>query len=111
VPGQSSSAAYFTIRNTGGPDRLMSVSSRDAGPSLHSTTIDNGVMRMRPLEAIEIPANSKVELKPGGVHLMLMGLKRPLEAGSSVPLDLKFEKSGERHVSIAVRSDTPGAAM
>jgi copper(I)-binding protein len=103
VPGQMSSAAYFTIRNRGGADSLLSVSSPQADASLHTTSMDNGVMRMRPLAKLDVPANSSVTLKPGGMHVMLMHLKRPLSAGSSVELDLKFERSGERQVKVPVR--------
>jgi copper(I)-binding protein len=111
VPGQSGSAAYFTIRNAGGEDTLLTVSSPGANASLHSTSMDNGVMRMRPLETLDIPANGTVELKPGGTHVMLMGLKQPLQAGSALELDLKFEKSGERKVMAEVRPATMGAGM
>jgi copper(I)-binding protein len=107
VPMQSSSAAYFTIRNAGpGADALLAVRSPQADASLHSTTMDNGVMRMRPLERLDVPANSRVTLKPGGMHVMLMGLKQPLSAGSTVELDLKFQKSGERKLTLPVRPAT-----
>lgn len=111
VPGQMGSAAYFTIRNGGGDDKLLSVSSPAADASLHSTSMDNGVMRMRPLRALDIPANGSVELKPGGTHVMLMGLKQPLQAGASLELDLRFEKSGERKISAEVRPAGAGAGM
>lgn len=110
VPAQMSSAAYFTVRNTGGADKLLSVSSPSGNASMHSTSMDNGVMRMRPLADLEVPANATVELKPGGTHVMLMGLKAPLTAGSTIQLDLKFEKSGDRHVTAEVRPAS-GAMM
>ena len=111
VPGQMGSAAYFTIRNAGGEDKLLSVTSLAADASLHSTSMDNGVMRMRPLQEVEVPANGAVELKPGGTHVMLMSLKQPLEAGATLELDLKFEKSGERKVTAEVRPASAGAGM
>jgi copper(I)-binding protein len=111
VPGQSGSAAYFTIRNAGGEDKLLTVSSPRADASLHSTTMDNGVMRMRPLQALDIPAKGTVELKPGGTHVMLMGLRQPLQAGASLELDLEFQKSGERKVMAEVRPASSGAGM
>jgi copper(I)-binding protein len=111
VPEQTGSAAYFTIRNTGGQDKLLAVTSPAADASLHSTNVDNGVMRMRPLESIEVPANGSIELKPGGTHVMLMGLKRPLAAGTTLELDLKFERSGERKVTAEVRPADAGAGM
>ena len=111
VPGQTGSAAYFTIRNAGGEDKLLSVTSPVADASLHSTSMDNGMMRMRPLEGLDVPKNGTVELKPGGTHVMLMGLKQPLQAGSALELDLKFEKSGERKLSADVRPAGAGAGM
>ena len=103
VPAQMGSAAYFTIRNSGGADKLLSVASPAADASLHSTSMDNGVMRMRPLQELDIPAKGTVELKPGGMHVMLMGLKQPLQAGDTLELDLRFEKSGELKVNAEVR--------
>jgi copper(I)-binding protein len=104
---QSSSAAYFTIRNEGaGTDTLLSVTSPAGNASLHSTSMDNGVMRMRPLAHLDVPANSDIVLKPGGTHVMLMGLKQPLAAGSTVELDLQFEKSGEKRLTVPVRPAT-----
>lgn len=110
VPGQTSSAAYFMIRNTGGADKLLAITSPSGDASLHSTSMQAGVMRMRPLAELELPANSTVELKPGGTHIMLTGLKAPLTAGSTIELDLKMEKSGERHVTAQVRPAS-GAMM
>ena len=111
VPGQMGSAAYFTIRNAGGADTLLSVTSPAASASLHSTRVNNGVMRMRPLATLDIPANGTVELKPDGTHVMLMDVKQPLQAGTTLELDLKFEKSGERKVNAEVRPASAGAAM
>lgn len=110
LPGQASSTAYFTIRDKGGADRLLSVSSDAANASLHSTSMEGGVMRMRPLPSLEIHANSTVRFEPGGNHVMLIGLKSPLKPGSAIPLDLKFQKSGVHHVDSAVRAVT-GDAM
>jgi periplasmic copper chaperone A len=111
VPDQMGSAAYFTIRNGGGADKLLSVTSPAADASLHSTSIDNGVMRMRQLQALDVAAKGAVELKPGGTHVMLMGLKQPLQAGTTLELDLKFEKSGERRVDAQVRPASAGAGL
>ena len=105
--GQTSTAAYFTISNPGGEDRLVGVSSPFGQASLHSTTMDGGVMRMRPVESLEIPARSTVVLKPGGLHVMITGLERPLDAGTAIPLDLSFERAGDRRIEVAVR---PAAA-
>jgi len=70
------------------------------------------VMRMRAVPNAEVPADGKLELKPGGLHVMVMGLKQPLVAGSSIPLDLKFQKSGDVHVDAEVMAaGSEGAGM
>ena len=111
LPGQMSSAAYFTITNKGGSDILLSVSSPAGDASLHSTSMNNGVMKMRAVSSMDVPAGGKVDLKPGGLHVMVMGLKQPLATGSSFPLDLKFQKSGEMHVEALVKPAAEGAGM
>jgi len=66
------------------------------------------VMEMRPITSFDIPAGQPVTLKPGGEHIMLMGLNGPLREGQSFPLTLTFEKAGAREVTVAVKK--PGAA-
>lgn len=105
VAGQTGTAAYLTIANFGnGDDRLLSVEARPPmRASLHSSTIEGGIARMRPLEAgLAIPARRPVTLAPGGAHLMITGLPKPLEPGQTVELTLKFEKSGRRAVPFRV---------
>jgi hypothetical protein len=63
----------------------------------------NGVMEMRPIEAIDVPAKSSVTLRPGGLHVMLIGLKNDLKVGDVVRLTLRFEKSGTMKLEAAVR--------
>lgn len=104
-------AAYFDIANGGDTDdALVAVTSRTGPAEVHSTSMDGGIMRMRKLDRLAIPANSTVKLEPGGTHLMLTGLAQPLAAGGKVDLTLRFEKSGERKVVAAVRSPS-GARM
>jgi hypothetical protein len=74
--------------------------------------MDGGVMRMRPLEGLDIPAQSTFQLKPGGTHIMVAGVKQPLIAGSSFPLALHFERSGDRRINVDVRpASTAGESM
>ena len=73
-------------------------------------SMDGDVMRMRQVEAIEVPAGQRVELKPGGLHLMLMGLKQALPAGTRLPLKLRFERAGEVQVELAVEAAGARAA-
>ena len=96
--------AFLVIENTGDTaDRLLKATSPAAGRTeVHSVTMDGNVMRMREVEAIDLAAKSKVELKPGGYHIMLMELKAPLKAGDKFPLTLTFEKAGDVTVEIVV---------
>jgi copper(I)-binding protein len=59
---------------------------------------------MRPIDYVEVPANGEAELKPGGMHIMLIGLKRDLKAGEKIPLVLVFENAGEIDVQAEVRA-------
>ena len=72
--------------------------------------MEGDVMRMRQVDAIELPPGATVELKPGGMHLMLMGLKQPLKADDKVPLTLRFEKAGEVTVQMSVEAPKPAMA-
>ncbi len=110
APGQSVAAAYLTIDNRGsGGDRLVEVSSPAARQSsLHSTVTENGIARMRAIDGgLAIPARGTIALEPGGDHVMLVGLGQPLVRGDSIALRLRFETSGERHVTVEVLE--PGA--
>lgn len=97
-------AGFITIRNGGAADRLLSASTPAAGRAeLHTMLRDGDVMRMRELDAIAVPANGAVTLAPGGLHIMLIGLTRPLAVGEQVPLTLVFEHAGTVTVNLAVQ--------
>ena len=108
TPGKAENgAAYLTIE-TPAPDKLVAVSSPAAKKTgLHTMTTEGGIMKMRPLDGLDVPANQPVTLKPGGIHIMLQGLNEPLQAGKSFPLTLTFEKAGECQIEVAV--EKPGA--
>ena len=114
--GAKSGAGYMTITNNGStPDRLSCVSSdASAKCQIHSMTIENGVMKMRPAESgLEIKPGETVMLKPAGVHLMFLDLKHPLEQGNTVAVTLQFEKAGTAQVEFpiaAIGASAPGAA-
>ena len=112
APGQPVGGAYLKLDNKGpAGDRLLGASTAVAERvELHSMTMDGDVMRMRALDAIDLPAGRSVALKPGGTHLMLVGLKAPLKAGEKFPLKLRFEKAGEVEVVVNVEGATAGAA-
>ncbi len=107
VPGQPAGGGFLTLDNKGADDRLLSASAGVSGAvELHSMSMDGDVMRMRQVDAIELPAGKTVALKPGGLHIMFIGLKAPLKAGDSFPLKLKFEKAGE--VTVQMTVEPPG---
>ena len=93
----TSAAVYFTLANSGGRDRLLSVAAVGVGKaSLHETSMDGDIMRMRAIgEGIEIPAHGRVRLSGGGRHVMIQNLARPLTTGSSIRLTLHFERQGD----------------
>jgi periplasmic copper chaperone A len=98
--------AYLTIRSPTA-DRLVSVSSPVAKKAeLHTMSMEGMVMKMRPLAGLDIAAGQPVTLKPGGEHIMLLGLNGPLRDGQSFPLTLTFEKAGAREVTVAVEKAT-----
>ncbi|PXF31351.1 hypothetical protein WH50_10520 [Pokkaliibacter plantistimulans] len=92
-PGASNSAAFMTLHNSADqPVTVTSVSSSSAGVAeLHNHTNNNGMMEMRHVEGITIPAKGEIQLKPGGYHVMLMQLKHPLQEGQQVELELTIE--------------------
>lgn len=91
VPKQQASGAFMQITSAQG-GRLVAAASPVAGVSeIHEMKMDGGVMKMGAVPALELPAGQMVELKPGGYHVMLMGLKQQLKAGDQVPLTLTIE--------------------
>ncbi len=106
-PGTSVSAGYMTILNNGTEDdRLISMSSDIAeNTELHISNVDeDGVATMERIKVLELPQGESVELNPGGMHIMLIGLKESLVGKDSVKLNLKFEKSGDVSVEAPVKS-------
>ena len=113
APGQIAGSGYFTLINAGDqPDQLIAVSTPIAAQAeIHRTSMDGGVMRMRELtEGLALPARSRVELKPGGTHLMFMSLQSPFVAGSSFPVTLKFRTAGEVTLRLRVEPITGPSA-
>lgn len=94
-PGQVS-AAYFEIKNKGAADKIVSANCDCAkATELHNVTMTDGAMKMYQVQAIDIPADGELKLKPGSYHIMLIGLNRPLVAGETLPIKVKFERAGE----------------
>jgi hypothetical protein len=103
TPGNSKvGAAYATIRSPAA-DRLVAAATPVAQRAeLHTVEMSGMVMKMRPVAGIDIPAGTPVSLRPGGYHIMLTGLARPLRTGETFALTLTFEKAGARTVTVAV---------
>ncbi len=111
VNGQSGGGGFLKITGGSANDRLLSASAGVAKMvELHTMEMDGNVMRMRQIDAIAIPAGATVELKPGGSHVMFMGLTQTLKVGARFPLTLRFEKAGEVKVTMQVAAQAPAAA-
>lgn len=104
APGQPTGGGFLKLTNKGdAADRLVSASAAvSSRVELHSMKMEGDVMRMRQVDAVDVPAGETVELKPGGLHIMFVDLKAPLKAGDSFPMTLKFEKAGEVTVDVKV---------
>lgn len=103
VAPQDTTGAFMRI--TSATDaKLVGVKTPAAGMAdIHQSKMDGGVMRMRHVEGIELPAGKPVDLKPGGYHVMLMHVARPLKEGETVPLTLIVEQKGGRRESVTVQ--------
>ena len=94
-PGITTGVVYLTIVNRGDEDELLRVESPSAEHvEMHETLEHDGMMEMRPLETLRLPAGSTVKFEPSGKHMMLIGLRQPLREGESVPLTLVFRRAG-----------------
>lgn len=105
-PVAPNGAAYLRIENGGDTSvRIVSGYSPVAGRvEIHAHEMDAGVMKMRHLHSLDVPAQGSVAFEPGGLHLMLIGLKEPLVAGKEFPLTLVFEDGGEIEVPVQITS-------
>lgn len=113
VPGQPAAAAYISVENKGSAsDRLTSIASTAAKTAeVHTMSMDGNIMRMRPVDAVEIKPAETVAMKPGkGYHLMLIGLAAPLKDGDRIPVTLNFEKAGKIDVMVNVEKPAASAA-
>ena len=114
TPGKAENGAAYVTITSPTTDRLVSASTPVAKKAeLHTMSMQGMVMKMRPVSGVDIPAGQSVSLKPGGEHIMLLGLNQPLREGQSFPLTLDFEKAGSRTVTVTVEragSKGPGPA-
>jgi copper(I)-binding protein len=108
--GAGKGAAYLILKNHGtAPDKLIAAQSQIADRlELHEHIHEGGVMKMRKVSGgIAIPADGTVEFKPGGYHIMLLGLKQRLQEGQRFPMKLTFAKAGEITVDAQVEKTEP----
>jgi periplasmic copper chaperone A len=108
--GAQVGAGYMTIKSTGGADRLVSATADVANKvEIHEMSMTDGVMKMRQIQGLDIPTGKPVELKPGGYHIMFIGLKQPLKVGDTIKGALTFEKAGTTPVEYKVEPMGAGA--
>ena len=102
--GDAPGAVYLTIENKGPEaDRLVGAFTDHAAMAMvHQNELVDGVARMRMAGEINIPAGDRIEMVPGGTHIMLEGLRTPLVTGDKFDLVLRFRESGEQTVKVAV---------
>ena len=115
LQGQSATGAFMTLTARDGA-RLVGAASPVAGVvEIHEMVMEGSVMKMRAIGGLDLAPGRSVELKPGGYHVMLMDLKRPLKAGERVPVELRFEMRDKRmvtqpiEVEVAARSPATAA--
>jgi copper(I)-binding protein len=105
-PGAEVGVGYLEIRNAGrDPDRLIGASTPAAERvELHVLEREGEVVKMREAKGLAVPARARLVLRPGGTHLMIVGLRRPFVKGERIPLTLRFEKAGELQVELEVQA-------
>ncbi|HUR42482.1 MAG TPA: copper chaperone PCu(A)C [Aestuariivirga sp.] len=106
TPQATSAVVYMTLVNEAGEaDRLIAISSSAASMvHLHETKSVDGILSMRPVEGSNLGPGESIVMQPGGLHVMLMGLKAPLKKGESITLELIFERAGNIAVEVPVGS-------
>ena len=110
VAAQKTTGAYMEISSARGASLVGAESTVAGAVEVHEMSMDKNVMRMRAVPRLDLPAGRTVELKPGGYHMMLIDLKRPLTKGDSVPLRLKIENKDKTVSTVEVKAEVREAA-
>ena len=112
-PNAAATGAFMVIRNTGDKDVKLVKADNPVSKAteLHTHLNEGGVMKMRPVQAIEIKAKGEAVLKPGGLHVMMIDLKAPLKEGDSVPITLTFDDGSSKQVDAKVVKATAAPAL
>lgn len=105
APGQNAAGAYMELTSAAGAALVGAETPVAAKAELHTMSMDGGVMRMRAVEKIDLPARKAVKLAPGGFHVMLIDIKQPLKAGDKVPLTLTIRGAGAVLSTIKVEAE------
>ncbi len=100
VSGQNATGAFMELTGKSNARLVDAASPVARTVEVHNMKMENGVMKMFPVEAVDLPAGKPVKLAPGGYHVMLMGLRKPLNAGDKVPLKLTFELGDKRRETV-----------
>lgn len=111
APGQKTAGAYVELTSETDAGLVAAGSPLAGRAELHSMTMDGGVMRMRALPRIELPAGRTVKLAPGTLHVMLMDLKQPLKPGDKVPLVLSVQSSGTSLTTLNIEAEVRATAV
>jgi copper(I)-binding protein len=104
APGQKVAGAYMELMSPGGAALVAAASPVAGVVELHTMSMEQGVMKMRAVQRIELPAGQAVRLAPGGYHVMLMDLKHQLQPGDSVPITLTLEGKDKARVTLEVKA-------
>jgi copper(I)-binding protein len=102
VTGQQATGAFLEITSKSGAALVGATSPAAAISEIHEMKMDGGVMKMRPVPAIEIRAKGEAVLRPGGLHVMMIDLKAPMKEGDSVPITLTFDDGSSKQVDARV---------
>ncbi len=110
MPGQQVSGAYMKIASDADAKLVGASSPAIPRVEVHEMKMDGDVMRMREVKAVDLPKGKAVSLEPGGYHIMLMNLKKPIAAGEVIPLKLVVESGGKQQVvEVKAEARAPGS--
>ena len=105
VSGQQATGAFMTITSKSGAVLVGAASPAAGNTEIHEMKMDGGVMKMRAIPRLELPAGKPVQLGPGGYHVMLINLKQPLKKGDTVPLTLQVESRDKKVEAVEVKAE------
>jgi periplasmic copper chaperone A len=105
VKGQTDTGAFMTLKSTEAIQLIGAASPAAKSVQIHEMKMRGDMMTMRPVTALDIPAGTAIELKPGGYHVMLLGMKKPLVRGDTVPIKLTFQGKGGTRSTVDVQAE------